>query len=123
MELSLYDIIIAPVVSNKAYRLQQSEKKVVFQVHVEANKSLVKEAVSKLFSVEVGSVRIVVRKGKRKVSRTRNVSYDNMKKIAMVTLKKGDINLFGDVTKAANIQDQIQSEKVAQVSSKSREVE
>lgn len=94
MELSIYDIVVGPVVSNKAYRLQQSFKQIMFQVHTAANKTLVQEAINKLFNVEVKSVRIVVRKGKRKISRTRNVSYDNLKKIAIVTLKKGEINLF-----------------------------
>ena len=111
MELSIYDIIIGPVVSNKAYRLQQSLKQVAFQVHMAANKSLVKEAVSKLFNVEVSSVRIVVRKGKRKVSRTRDVSFDNTKKIAMVSLKKGDINLFGDIAKADSAQSNVASQE------------
>lgn len=123
MELSIYDIIVGPVVSNKAYRLQQSEKKVTFEVHVEANKPLVKEAVTKLFNVEVASVRIAVRKGKRKVSRSRNVSYDNTKKIAIITLKKGEINLFGDVTKASNVHEQVQQETVVKDSLKARETE
>lgn len=103
MELSLFDIIVSPVVSNKAYRLHQKLKKLVLQVHVEANKPLVSEAVSKLFNVEVESVRIIVRKGKRKVSRSRNESFDATKKIAIVTLKNNPgINLFGDVAQANN---------------------
>ena len=107
MELSIYDIIVGPVLSNKAYQLQQKHQKVSFQVHTAANKPLVKEAVSKLFNVKVESVRIVVRKGKRKVSRTRNESFDNLKKIAVVTLQKGhDINLFGNVAHAAETQSQ-----------------
>ena len=102
MELSIYDIIKSPVVSNKAYRLNQTLKQVLFYVHMEANKPLVREAVSKIFNVEVDSVRIVIRKGKRKVSKSRNISFDNIKKVAIVTLKKGfNINLFGDVNAGA----------------------
>ncbi|MBI2352674.1 50S ribosomal protein L23 [Candidatus Dependentiae bacterium] len=98
MELSLYDVIVGPVISNKAYRLHQTLKQIVFHVHAKANKPMVCEAVSKLFNVEVDSVRIVVRKGKRKISRTRNESVDSTKKIAIVSLKKNfDINLFGTV--------------------------
>ncbi|HSW76738.1 MAG TPA: 50S ribosomal protein L23 [Candidatus Saccharimonadales bacterium] len=97
MELSIFNIIVGPVVSNKAYRLHQTLKKITLQVHPEANKSLIADAMHKLFNVEVESVRIMVRKGKRKVSRTRNVSFDNLRKIAVITLKKGhDLNLFGD---------------------------
>ncbi|MBM18166.1 MAG: 50S ribosomal protein L23 [Epsilonproteobacteria bacterium] len=113
MELSIYDIIVGPVVSSKAYQLHQLMKKIMFQVHVEANKPLVREAVTKLFNVEVDSVRIVVRKGKRKVSRSRNVSHDPMKKVAIVTLKKDyDINLFGNVGYDA----QANTEKVQEAS-------
>ena len=103
MELSLYDIIVSPIVSNKAYRLHQDLKKIVLQVHIEANKPLVREAVEKLFNVEVENVRVFVRKGKRKMSRTRNESFDSAKKIAIVTLKKSSsLNLFGDVAQANN---------------------
>lgn len=105
MELSVYDIIVGPVISNKAYRLHQTAKQITFQVHVEANKPLVREAVSKLFNVEVESVRIMVRKGKRRVSRSRNESFDATKKIAVVKLKKDfDINLFGGVAQEAEVQ-------------------
>ncbi len=98
MELSLYDIIVSPIASNKAYQMHQKLKKIVIEVHAEANKPLVKEAVSKLFNVEVDSVRIMVRKGKRKVSRSRNESFDPSRKIAIVTLKKNsDLNFFGAV--------------------------
>jgi len=101
MELSLFDIIVSPVISNKAYNLHQKLKKIEFQVHMDANKPLVREAVRKLFNVEVKSVNILIREGKRKVSRSRNVSYDACKKIAIVTLKNNsDINLFGTVAQA-----------------------
>ncbi len=121
MELSIYDIIVGPVVSNKAYRLQQSLKQVALQVHVAANKVLVREAVSKLFNVEVAAVRIVVRKGKRKVSRTKNVSYDNLKKVAIVTLKKGSINLFGDVAQVANVPGQTSQDSSTKDAANSQE--
>jgi len=101
MELSIYDIIVGPVVSNKAYRLHQTLKKITLEVHPEANKTLVAQAMYKLFNVEVETVRIIVRKGKRKISRSRNESFDNLRKVAIVTLKKGqDMNLFGDAAMA-----------------------
>jgi len=113
MELSLYDIIVSPIVSNKAYNLHQKFKKIEFQVHMDANKPLVREAVTKLFNVEVKSVNILIREGKRKISRSRNVSYDACKKIAIVTLKNNsDINLFGD---AAQVQHQDNSAAMSQV--------
>lgn len=98
MELNIHEIIRGPVVSDKAYRLYRDFKKVVLHVHDSANKSMVAEAVTKLFSVEVDSVRIIRRKGKRKVSRKRNVSIDPLQKRAVITLKQGHtINVFGDI--------------------------
>ena len=49
MELSIYDIIVGPVVSNKAYRLHQTLKKITLEVHPEANKPLIADAMHKLF--------------------------------------------------------------------------
>ncbi len=107
MELSIYDIIKGPVVSNKAYRLHQTLKKIMIYVHPEANKILVAQAMHKLFNVEVESVCIMIRKGKRKISRARNVSVDNDRKIAIVTLKKGqDMSFFADAPSMEAVQNQ-----------------
>ncbi len=103
MELSIYNIIVGPIVSNKAYRLHQTLKKIMLEVHPQSNKNLIAQAMYKLFNVEVESVRIMVRKGKRKISKTRNESVDNLRKIAIVTLKKGqDMNLFTDAPVSMN---------------------
>ena len=97
MELNIYNVIVGSIVSNKAYRLHQDLKQITLEVHPAANKPLISLAMHKIFNVEVESVRIIVRKGKRKISKTRNVSFDNLRKIAVITLKKGqDLNLFGD---------------------------
>lgn len=98
MELSIYDIIQGPIVSDKAYRQNQQLQKLVLQVHMEANKPLVQEAVEKLFGVHVEKVAILIRKGKRRMTRARIVTQGKSCKRAVVTLKKGyNINLFGDV--------------------------
>ena len=94
MELSIYDIIVGPITSQKAYRLHQEMQKLMLEIHPHANKPLVAEALLKLFNVKVESVRIMVRKGKRRISRTRNHSVDNLRKIAIVTLKKGQETTF-----------------------------
>lgn len=113
MELSIYDIIVGPVVTNKAYRLHQTLKKITLQVHPEANKTLVAQAMNKLFNVQVDSVRIIVRKGKQRISKTRNTSVDNLRKIAIVTLKKGqDMNLFSDAAMAVEHSSAEQSARV-----------
>jgi large subunit ribosomal protein L23 len=114
MELSIYDIIVGPIVSNKAYRLHQTMKKITLEVHPQSNKTLIAQAMFKLFNAEVESVRVMVRKGKRKISKTRNVSVDNLRKIAIITLKKGqDVNLFADAPVSMNPTNFQQSNNVA----------
>ena len=98
MELSIYDIIQGPVVSDKSYRQNQQLQKLLLEVHMHANKPLVREAVEKLFGVHVAKVAILIRKGKRRMTKSRIVTQDKTCKRAIVTLKPGyNINLFGDV--------------------------
>src|SRR3989339_435630 len=102
MELSIYDIIQGPVVSDKSYQQNQKLQKLVLEVHMHANKPLVQEAVEKLFGVHVLKVAILVRKGKNRMTRSRIVTQDKTCKRAIVTLKPGySINLFGDVAAKA----------------------
>ena len=91
---SIYNVIQGPVISDKAYKLNRDSKKLVLFVHPDANKPLVKEALKKLFNVEVEDVRILICKGKtRRVGRREVVGSDRKK--AIVTLKEGhSINLF-----------------------------
>ena len=112
MELSIYDIIQGPVVSDKAYKQNYKLQKLVLEVHMNANKPLVQEAVEKLFGVHVLKVAILIRKGKRRMTRSRIVTQDKTCKRAIVTLKPGyNINLFGDVAAKAQA---ASSESVAQ---------
>ncbi len=104
MELSIYDIIQGPVVSDKAYQQNQKLQKLYLQVHMHANKPLVQDAVEKLFGVHVEKVAIIVRKGKRRMTRSRIVTQDKTCKRAIVTLKPGyNINVFGDVNAQAGV--------------------
>ncbi len=102
MELSIYDIIQGPIVSDKSYQQNQKLQKLVLEVHMHANKPLVQEAVEKLFGVHVLKVAILIRKGKRRMTKSRIVTQDKTCKRAIVTLKPGySINLFGDVAAKA----------------------
>ena len=94
MDLSIYNIILGPVVTDKAYKLNKNFKKLVLWVHPSANKPLVKEAFKKLFNVEVENVRILIRAGKiRRVGR--RVVEGSSKKKAIVTLAEGySLDLF-----------------------------
>ena len=92
MELTIYDIIRGPVISDKAYKLNRAQNKLVLEVHVDSNKSLIKDALEKLFDVKVESVRTLIRKdtNTRVASRRYNAKPSVKKrKIAYVTLAEG----------------------------------
>lgn len=62
------DVVIAPVVSEKSYGLID-EGKYTFLVDPRSNKTEIKQAVERIFSVKVESVNTINRAGKRKRTR------------------------------------------------------
>lgn len=82
-----YDVIVAPVITEKA-TLASEENKVVFKVRKDATKPQIKEAVERLFDVKVDSVNTLVRKGKKKVFKGFRGTQSDVKK-AVVTLAEG----------------------------------
>jgi large subunit ribosomal protein L23 len=82
-----YDVIIAPVITEKATTASEHNK-VVFKVARNATKPEIKEAIEKLFDVKVKAVNTLVRKGKRRVFRGRAGILSDVKK-AIVTLEEG----------------------------------
>lgn len=89
------DVIIAPVVSEKSYALID-EGKYTFEVDPRSNKTEIKLAIEKIFSVQVESISTLNRKGK-----TRRTKFGMGKrkdtKRAIVTLKSGSIDIFTTV--------------------------
>jgi large subunit ribosomal protein L23 len=88
------DIIIAPVVTEKAYSLQEMGK-YTFLVDPRANKTEVKIAIEKIFGVKVArnGVNILNRPGKTR--RTRNgTGRRKSTKRAVVTVAEGSIDIF-----------------------------
>ncbi len=83
-----YDVIIEPVITEKATLASESNQ-VVFNVARNATKPEIKRAVEALFGVKVTSVNTLVRKGKVKRFRNRIGRQSDVKK-AIVTLKDGD---------------------------------
>ncbi|MBV1707817.1 MAG: 50S ribosomal protein L23 [Hyphomicrobiales bacterium] len=82
-----YDVIVAPVITEKA-TMQSEASKVVFKVRIDATKPQIKAAVEQLFDVKVTAVNTLVRQGKRKVFRgCKGVQSDS--KRAVVTLEEG----------------------------------
>ena len=62
----LLQVLLAPVVSEKATMVAEKNEQVVFEVAKSATKPEIKAAVELLFKVEVDSVNVLVQKGKQK---------------------------------------------------------
>ena len=82
-----YDIIISPLITEKATNASEFNK-VVFKVAMTATKPQIKEAVEKLFDVKVKNVNTLTRKGKQKMFKNRLGQQSDVKR-AIVTLEEG----------------------------------
>ena len=90
-----YDVILKPVVTEKSMNAM-AEKKYTFMVHTEANKTMIKEAVEKMFEgTKVKSVNTINLDGKKK-RRGYTVGQTAKTKKAIVTLTEDskDIEIF-----------------------------
>jgi large subunit ribosomal protein L23 len=91
----LYQVLLAPRVTEKTTRVGEESNQYVFRVVKDANKSEVRNAVEMLFDVSVESVRIVNVKGKNKSFRMRPGRRSDWKK-AYVRVQDGQvIDLLG----------------------------
>lgn len=87
----LMQVIIAPVISEKATLVGETRKQVVFEVVPDATKAEIKAAVELLFKeqkVQVGAVNVVNVKGKQK----RHGRFIGRRK----AIKKAYVSLIGD---------------------------
>ena len=92
----LAQVLVAPIVSEKATRVGEKRNQVLFKVLRDATKPEIKAAVELMFKVEVASVETLNQKGKQKrVGRTVG-RRDHVKK-AYVSLKPGqELNFSGE---------------------------
>lgn len=89
------DVILAPVVSEKSYDLIEDLNTYTFVVDRRSNKTEIRQAVSRVFDVEVLRVNTLNRKGKQKRTGW-VVGRRSDTKRALVTLAPGDtIDIFG----------------------------
>ena len=86
-KLAMYDVILAPVVTEKSTRVSEHNQ-VVFKVRKEATKPDIKAAVEGIFGVKVLAVNKLVQKGKMKRFKGR-VGFRSDAKKAIVTLAEG----------------------------------
>jgi len=89
MDLNIYNVILGPWMTDKAYKLNRDLKKLVLRVHPFANKSMIKEALEKLFKVKVKNIRVIVRQGKMIRRLRRKPTQKPTIKKAVVTLREG----------------------------------
>ncbi len=92
----LAQVLIAPIVSEKATMTAEKHNQILFKVLRDATKPEIKAAVQLLFKVEVESVQTVVQKGKAKRFGRSMGRRDHVKK-AYVSLKAGqELNFTGE---------------------------
>ena len=92
----LMQVLVAPIVSEKATSIAEKTNSVTFKVLQDATKPEIKAAVELMFKVDVTGVSVVNTKGKTKRFGRSVGRRDNVRK-AYVTLKAGqELNLSGE---------------------------
>jgi large subunit ribosomal protein L23 len=92
----LMQVLVAPIVSEKATAVAEKNNQVLFKVLRDATKPEIKAAVELMFKVEVASVSTAVQKGKVKRFGRTIGRRDHVKK-AYVSLKPGqELNFSGE---------------------------
>ena len=84
----LFTLIKSPIITEQTAQLGENLKQIVFKVDLSANKREIKQAVEKLFNVEVIKVTTSVVKGKTKRNRFGIYRKSNYKK-AFVSISEG----------------------------------
>jgi large subunit ribosomal protein L23 len=94
----LAQVLVVPIISEKATRIGEKHNQVLFKVLRNATKPEIKAAVETMFKVEVASVQTVQQKGKVKRFGRSIGRRDHVKK-AYVALKEGQqLNFSGEAT-------------------------
>ncbi|MDM8300997.1 50S ribosomal protein L23 [Collinsella tanakaei] len=93
--MTAHEIIIRPIVSERSYS-EMEQNKYTFEVHKDANKYQIKDAVEEIFGVKV--VRVNTLRVKPKTKRVRYVAGQTRSwKKAVITVAEGDsIEIFGN---------------------------
>ena len=87
--MNIYQVIQRPIITEKGLRAKDEHRTLCFEVHPEATKTEVKEAVQKFFQVKVESVRTANFEGKMR-RRGRTIGYRRDWKKAYVRLQAGE---------------------------------
>ena len=94
-DIKYYDVILKPVITEKSMA-GMADKKYTFLVHTEANKTMIKEAVEKMFpGTEVKTVNTMNNDGKTKRrGRTEGKTVKTKKAIVTLTENSKEIEVF-----------------------------
>lgn len=87
--MNVYDVIRAPIMSEKTLSKKEETNQFAFEVDPSVNKIQIKESVEKSFKVSVLQVRTMNVRGKKKRLGRHQGRKSNWKK-ALVTLKEGE---------------------------------
>ncbi len=97
MNLHPTQILMKPLMTEKNHILREADNEYVFEVHLQANKNQIREAVETLFAVNVADVRTLVQRGKNRRVGKYTGRRPNYKK-AIVRLRGGQsIDFFEGV--------------------------
>jgi len=92
----LAQVLVAPIISEKATRIGEKNNQVLFKVLQDATKPEIKAAVELMFKVEVACVQVANQKGKAKRFGRTTGRRDHVRK-AFVSLKEGqELNFSGE---------------------------
>lgn len=96
---TIYDVLRRPIVTEKTNYMVTQLHQYVFEVASDANRTLVKDAVEKIFNVTVVRVNIINVPGKRSLRRNRRLLISNpaYKKAVVTILPEDRIPIFEGV--------------------------
>ena len=88
------NVIIKPLITEKSTHQQATRNAYAFQVHPDANKPQIKQAVEQIYNVKVVDVRTMNRKGKPRRSKMKMTTTSDWKKAVVVVDENSRIELF-----------------------------
>ena len=95
--ISDFDVIIEPLITEKSMSASQEHNKFTFVVKKDANKTQIKNAIHKIYNVNVTAVNLVNVPAKATTRGSRYKGTISGFKKVIVTIKEGEtINLFAD---------------------------
>lgn len=103
--MDIYHIIRRPLITEKGTHQAQLSHEAThtraarggsyaFEVHPEASKPMIKQAIEKIYNVKVRSVRTMTRKGKPRRAKFRVAAMSDWKKAVVVLKSEHHIDLF-----------------------------